>query len=225
MKLAVLFSGGKDSAYALFKAFNAGHGIISLVTIKAKSTDSYMYHLPNIHLTEFAARAMDLPLVIVETPGEKEKELLELEQILRSLKEEKKIEGVLSGAIASQYQKERVDKICQDLSLESVAPLWHKNQLELMNEMLENKFEIIIVGVAAAGLDESFLGRKIDDKLLAELVELNKKYSINIAGEGGEFETLVTNCPMFKKRIKIIETETEWDGSRGELKIKKVELV
>ena len=224
MKLSVLFSGSKDSAYAIFKALEHGHEISTLVTIKAKSVDSYMYHLPNIHLTEYSALAMGLPLIVEESTGEKELELKELKEVLSTLKNENGIEGVLTGAIASQYQKERVDKICKELSLESIAPLWGMNQLKLLQEMLANKFEIVIVGVSAHGLDESFLGKVIDETVLEKLLLLKEKYQINVAGEGGEIETLVTDCPLFKKKINILESKIEWNGSRGELKIKKVKL-
>ena len=225
MRVAVLFSGGKDSAFALFKAIKEGHEPVILVTMKSKRKDSFMYHVPNIHLTESCAYALKMPLIVGETSGEKEKELEDLKEILQDLKEMEDIEGVVSGAIASQYQKERVDKICQELGLESIAPLWQKDQLSLIKEMLACEFKIMIVGVFAGGLDESWLGRIIDDTAIEDLKKLQEKYSISFVGEGGEFESLVLDCPLYKKALEIEQSKTHWDGVRGEMEIKKVKLV
>ncbi len=225
MKLAALFSGGKDSVYALHCAKQQDHSIECLVTIHSTYKNSYMYHLPNIQLTELSAQAMDLPLLIGKTSEGKEKELGILKEILLELKEKIGINGIVSGALASEYQKKRVDRIAFELGLKSLAPLWHCNQLQLLEEMLKTKLEIIIVGVYAAGLNENWLGRKLDWKSLAELKKLKEKFNISLAGEGGEFETLVTNAPFFKKRIKIKKAVKKWDGVRGELEIKKAILV
>ncbi len=224
MKVCVLFSGGKDSTFALMKAKDEGNEIACLVTIKSRRNDSYMYHLPNIHLTELLAKALDLPIVFAESSGEKEKELIELEKILKDAKNSFKIEGVVSGAIASSYQKERVDKICSDLGLKSIAPLWHRNQKELLEEMIESRMKIIFVGTYAAGLDEKWLGRVLDKNALRDLIEVEKKYKINLSGEGGEFESLVIDCPLFSKKLNVLESETEIKGLKTELKIKKAEL-
>ncbi len=225
MRLACLFSGGKDSTFALFNALKQGHSIAALVSIKSPASDSFMYHLPNIHLTEKAAAAMEMPLVVGEAEKGKEAELWVLKELLGELKEKQKIEGVLTGAIASNYQKKRVDLICKKLKLQHIAPLWHREQAALMLEMLQNGFKIMVTAVAAHGLDEKWLGRIIDENALHELVELQGKFSVNPAGEGGELESLVLDCPLFKKKIMVLESEKRWDGVRGELVIKKVDLV
>ena len=225
MKLACLFSGGKDSCYALFNAVNQNHSVVSLVSIKTKDTESYMYHLPNIHLTEKAAEAMDLPLVIGEAKKGKEAELWVLYELLADLKEREGIEGVLTGAIASEYQRKRIELLCKKLKLEHVSPLWGRNQNELLQEMLQHRFSTMVVAVAAKGLDEKWLGRILDETALGELTKLQEKFSLNPAGEGGELETLVVDCPLFKKKISIAESEKQWDGVRGELIVKKAELV
>ncbi len=224
MKLLVLYSGGKDSTYAIFKALGQGHSIECLLTMLPERKDSYMYHVPNIEITEFGALAMDYPLIYCDTTGEKEKELIELEQAISDLKKERGIEGVLTGAVASKYQAERIGKIAEKLGLKCVNPLWDRNNIGLLEEMVSEKFKIMVVGVYAGGLDETWLGKVIGEKEILELKGLNEKYSISPIGEGGEIETLVTDCPLYKKRIEIIESKKEFDGARGELKIKKVEL-
>ncbi len=224
MRVAVLFSGGKDSTYALYLAKKQNHQVISLVTIKPKNPDSYMYHSLNTDLTRQMAEAADLPLVIAETKGEKEKELKELKQVLADLKKQKKIEGVVAGAVASNYQKERLEKICKGLKLKLIVPLWHKNQEQLLKEILKEKFTVIVTGIYAGGLKEEWIGKELDKKNIEKLIQLSKKFRFSLIGEGGELETLVIDCPLFKKKLKIVDAEKKWDGMRGEFIINKVEL-
>lgn len=213
MKLAALVSGGKDSLFAAHIMHSQGFEIRYLVALLPEREDSYMFHRPNVHLTQHQAQVMGIPLLTKSTKGEEEKELRDLKEIIGSAKDE--IEGVVSGALFSEYQKQRIDVVCEELRLVSFAPLWHKNPEMLLREMLEAGFEIIITAVAAQGLNESWLGRRIDEKCIEELKELNKKYKIHISGEGGEFETLVLDMPMFREKLEITKARKEWDGVRG----------
>ena len=224
MRLAALFSGGKDSTYALFLALKT-HEIKYLVTIFPESKESWMFHHPCVELTSLQAEAMGIEQIIQKTRGEKEKELEDLKKALERIKDE--IDGVVSGAIQSEYQKTRIDRVCKELKLKSLAPLWHRDAEQLLKEEIEEGFEIIMTGVFTEGLDESWLGRKIDLKVVEELKELKKKYGINLAGEGGEFETLVLDCPLFEKKIEILEAEKNWDGETngGYLIVKSARLI
>lgn len=221
MRLAALVTGGKDSILALYKAQKIGHNIKVLATMIPKRSDSYMFHFPNIHMTDYISKALEIPLVKAETSGIKEKELDDLKQLLASLD----IDGVVTGAIESSYQKERIDRICNDLGLKSIAPLWQKDPKGIMNELISLKFQVIIVGVSAYGLDQSWLGVEITQAKLEQLFELNKKYQISLVGEGGEYESLVLDAPIFKKRIEIIEAKTNYDNTSGVLLIKKAKLI
>lgn len=223
MKAAVLFSGGKDSTMAAYKAIEEGWDVEYLVSMFSDNPDSYMFHVPNINLTELSSKAMGIPLLTAKTHGEKEKELDDLKRVLNELKE-KGIEGIFAGALASTYQKSRIDNICNELGLESHAPLWHRDPQEYMEEIINLGFEVIITSVSAEGLDESWLGKKIDMDLLDEIIKLNKKYGMHMAFEGGEAETMVLDCPLFKKRIKIVEAENIWDRDSGYYLIKKAFL-
>jgi len=223
MKAAVLFSGGKDSTMASYKAIKDGWNVKYLVSMISENPESYMYHTTNIHLTELSAQAMGIPLIKAGTKGEKEKELDDLKKVLSDLKEEG-INGIFTGALASSYQKSRIDKICNDLSLHSCSPLWHRDPQEYMEEIIASEFEVILVSVSAEGLDESWLGKRIDEELLEELLLLHEKYGMHLAFEGGEAETLVLDCPIFKKRIKILKTEKIWEMDNGYLNIKKAFL-
>ncbi|MFB6300809.1 MAG: diphthine--ammonia ligase [Halobacteriales archaeon] len=225
-----LFSGGKDSSWALYQALEAGHDIARLVTVHPEE-DSYMYHVPATRLTALAAESIGIPLVEVD-PGELnadaatdagtqgDRELEPLEAALESLAEELGgIAGVTAGAVASTYQTDRIQAMCDRLGAELFAPLWQEDPTTLATAMLDAGFEITIIQVAAAGLDADWLGRSLDTEALTELQSLNDRYGVHILGEGGEFETLVTDGPHMRRPIEL-EYGIEWDGTRGRLTIK-----
>jgi ABC transporter with metal-binding/Fe-S-binding domain ATP-binding protein len=223
MKLAALLSGGKDSLYAAYLAKKQGHEIKFIVSILSENAESYMFHVPNIDLVSAQAEAMGLPLIEKRTKGQKEEELNDLRDVLSGIKG---IDGVVSGALASNYQKTRIDKLCKELKLESVAPLWQINQETYLKNLIKDGFNAVIVAVAAPPLDEKWLGKSLNEQTVGELVALNKKHGISLVGEGGEFDTFVTDCPLFRKKIEIIDSEKVWDKKTrsGQLEIKKVKL-
>jgi len=222
MKLGVLFSGGKDSCLATWIAKKEGYEISCLISIQSSNKNSFMFHTPSILSTRNQAKAMRIPLIVQETPGEKEFELEDLESVIARAHKKFKIEGIVTGAVESVYQSSRIQKICNKLNLECFNPLWQKNQKELLYDLVKNNFEVIVVGVFAEPLNDKFLGRKIDEKFIKEMEELEKKYKINPAGEGGEYETFVLNCPIFKEKLEIKSFEDfgEKNSWRRELEIK-----
>jgi ABC transporter with metal-binding/Fe-S-binding domain ATP-binding protein len=219
MKLAALISGGKDSSFAIYRALQEGHEITNLITIVPADEDSYMFHSANIHLTRLISEACGIPLTSMASSGEKEKELEDLQKALRSVR----VDGVAVGAIASEYQASRVRSICDKLGLTMYAPLWHKEPESLLREMIRY-MDIRMVKVAAAGMDESWLGRRFDERMIEDLKALNRKYRVHIAGEGGEYETLVLDAPYFRKRINLLETENMWRGDHGVMRVLRAEL-
>lgn len=226
MKLAVLFTGGKDCLYAAYLAKKQGHEIICLITLQSENPDSYMFHTPAIELTALQAEALNLPHIIGQTTGLKEKELIDLEKIMAKAHESFSFEGIVTGALFSTYQKSRIEKICDKLKLKAISPLWHKPQEEEVKELLQNGFEFIFTAIAGEGLDKSWLNRKITFKELEKLKKLQEKYNFNVAGEGGEFESLVLDCPLFKKRLIIESFEVKEDGKNtARIIVKKAKLV
>jgi ABC transporter with metal-binding/Fe-S-binding domain ATP-binding protein len=203
MKLGVLFSGGKDSTFATFLAKKERYDIACLITIISENKESFMFHTPSISKTEKQAEIMGIPLVVGKTKGEKEIELEDLRKAVEKAKEKYGIEGIITGAVESVYQSSRIQKICNELDLWCFNPLWQKDQIELLEDLIKNKFEIIITGVFAYPFDEKWLGKKVDKKFIEDMKKLNEKYKINPAGEGGEFETFVLNCPLFKRELKV----------------------
>ncbi|MBS3782024.1 MAG: TIGR00289 family protein [Candidatus Thermoplasmatota archaeon] len=219
MRYAALFSGGKDSSLALWKAQSLGLNVDHLVTVYPERNDSYMFHKPNLHLIPDLAKSIGIELVKVKTSGEKEKEVEDLQFELKNLD----VSGLITGAVASKYQMERIEKMSEELSLDVYAPLWNMSQHNLLEELLKNGFKTIIVSVSALGLDEGWLGKQIDESCIKELEKLNDKYGINISGEGGEYETLVLEAPNYNHNFKVTEKSKKWDGKRGELVVKKLE--
>jgi len=221
MKVASLFSGGKDSVFAIYITEQYGWDITHLISIYPENKDSWMYHSINIQLTEILSKALTIPLITKQTKGEKEKELESLKEILTTLD----IDGVISGAIASEYQRTRIEQICHTLNIKSFTPLWHKDQTELLNEMIRAGFHIKIVGISAEGFDETWLGKTIETETIKELKNLGKIYGINVAGEGGEFETLVVDGPIFTKKLKLKETKKHWKRDHGQLLVHNAILI
>jgi ABC transporter with metal-binding/Fe-S-binding domain ATP-binding protein len=223
-----LFSGGKDSSWALHRAIERGLGVEWLVTVHPEG-DSYMYHVPAIELAALAAESIGIALVTVEPDdfgaesatdagAQGDAELEPLETRLRELDAELRdgIRGVTAGAVESKFQTSRIEAMCERLEVELFAPLWGEDPGTLAAAMLDAGFEIRVVQVAAAGLDESWLGRGLDRDALAELRALNEAYGVHVLGEGGEYETLVTDGPHMDRPIEL-EYDVEWDGTRGRL--------
>jgi len=221
MRLCLLFSGGKDSCYA---GWLAREEIVCLASVFSSNPHSFMYHTPNIRLTKLQAKAMKLPLVFVESEGRKEKEISDLRKLLELAKKKYKIEGVVTGAINSIYQNTRVQRVCRRLGLWCFNPLWQIDQEEYLKKLIKAKFKVIISGVFSYPFNESWLGRKLDSETAKELISLKRKYKINPAGEGGEFETFVVDGPIFKKPIKIDKARTEFENYSGRLIIEKAHL-
>jgi ABC transporter with metal-binding/Fe-S-binding domain ATP-binding protein len=225
LKAGVLFSGGKDSTYAAFLARQRGDELVCLITLSPVRSDSYMFHYPNISWTPMQAESMRLPQVTLETKGVKEEELVDLKKAVETAKEDFSVESVYTGALASVYQKSRVERICDELGVKAVSPLWQIDPVTHLTNLTANRFEVIMTGVAALGLDESWLGRALDMDAIRDLAELHAKYGVNPGLEGGEGETFVLDCPLFDRRIQVTSSKKHWKGDAGYLEILDAHLV
>jgi len=220
MRVAVLATGGKDSTLALHRILNMGHEVKYLVSMTPQKKDSWMFHYPNIHLMNLFAEAVGIPLIQGETSGDKEVEVEDLKRLVAKLD----VDGLVSGTIASNYQKARIEEICKQLKLKCLTPLWQENPTKILKEILDLKFEVIITGVYAYGFSKEWLGRKLDAETVQALAELNKRFGVSLVGEGGEYETLVLDAPIFRKRLRILEAEKVWEGQSGYFLVKKAVL-
>jgi len=222
MKTAVLFSGGKDSCLALKYALKSSD-VVCLITIISENPASYMFHTPNIDLAEKQAETIGLPIIAQKTKGIKEDELKDLEKAIKEAKKKYDIEALFTGAVASNYQASRIQKICSNLNIKCINPLWGKDQIEILEDVIKNKFEVMVIGVFALGMGR-FLGRKIDKKFIEDIKDLHDKYRVNPAGEGGEFESFVLDAPFFKKKIIIKSSHERGEQDSKILKIDKVKF-
>lgn len=202
-RLGALISGGKDGWYAAFIQQQKNYSIACLILIESKNPDSFMFHTPNIQLVKKQSTASGIPLIIGKTTGKKEAELKDLKKTIQKAQKKFKLDGIVNGALLSNYQRERIEKICDELGLKVFSPLWQKNQLQELHELLQNRFEAVFSSVAAQGFNEKWLGKKITAETIQQLENLQKQLGINPAGEGGEFETLVLDCPLFEKKLVI----------------------
>lgn len=216
-RAAVLFSGGKDSVYATYIAQQQSIDVAGTMTMIPSASDSYMFHVPNARLAPVISGAMGLPNLSIEIrEGEDE-----LDALGRGI-EEYGADTVITGAIASDYQMFRVNLVCEPLGVKVMSPLWHKSQEALLREIVGAGFDVRMVCAAAEGLDERWLGRRLDEKAIDELVAISKKRYIHIGGEGGEFETIVLDGPNFKRRLEPVSFFSSWKGSAGSLRIEAV---
>lgn len=226
MRLAALFSGGKDSTYAIYLAKRAGHSIECLISIHPAADDSPLFHYPNSEMTRYLAQAMQTPLVSVPAQGRsKEEEAEVLDKAVAKAKDIYDIEGIINGGIASNFQKQVFEAVCKKYNLQPIAPLWGTDPEKYMHELLNNKFSVIIVGVSAMGLEKEWLGKTIDSESLDRLAALSRKHGFNLAFEGGEAETLVLDCPLFPKKLEVKSARMHWDGQRGIFEIQEAELI
>ncbi len=225
MKVAVLFSGGKDSTYSIYKAKEDGHQVECVATIFPQSYESELLHYPNIHLTKLQAEAMNLPQISIEVDSTNpNSEESTLEEIISRAKENFNVEGIVHGGILSEFQRKRFEQVSNNLGVTLISPLWKQNQKEYMKNLLKLKFHFLIISATSGGLDESWLGKKITDDDLVTLENLSEKHGFNLSFEGGEAETFVIDCPLFSYPIKIQKFKKIWDGYRGRFEIEEAKL-
>ena len=247
MRVAILASGGKDSTYAAWWAGLQGWEVVSLVTVLVRGEDSMMFQLQNSWIAGLQAYSIGTSWKPVFSDGEEEKEIVDLEMALcgngnvtlsienvwpegveipKDLEIHKgplEIDGLVVGALRSDYQKTRIERMCERLGIRSFCPLWHKDQFEHMESLVEHGFEVVFTSVSTEGMDERWIGSKLDEDTLNELKEASREFRFNLDGEGGEFETIVTDAPHMKRKI-LLDGEVIWHGSRGVLELKSCRL-
>ena len=227
MRLAALYSGGKDSTFSIFKAKQAGHDIACLISMRPSSDESLLFHYPNTWLTDLLANAMHTPLASFRVDkASKDAEIQALNRAIISAKSMYNIDGIVHGAISSNFQNRLIRTICDKNGLETIAPIWNIEVHAYMDELLSQEFHVIFVSVSAMGLERCWLGKSLDRPSLVKLSSLSRKFGFNLAFEGGEAETLVVDCPLFaKQRISIDKSRVHWDGQRGIFEILEASLI
>ena len=247
MKVGVLTSGGKDSAYSAWWAQMQGWEVVALITVKIEEEDSMMFQLNGTHISAFQSISMNIPWLPVKSKGVAEVEVNDLKEALEGKYNNMKtfeeiwpneiskprniqiidgkieIDALITGALRSDYQKTRIERMCNEIGIKSFCPLWHKNSEEHMKSLLKHGFEIKFVSVSCEGLDSSWLGETLTSARLEELIFLSKKYRFNLDGEGGEFETITVDGPHMERRINCCGTPIFTSG-RGVWEIESMNI-
>lgn len=244
LRVVALISGGKDSCFNMMECVKQGHEIVALANLRPKAKDeldSYMYQSVGYQGIGLYAEAMELPLFQQDIEGKPVNtefeykptdgdEVEDLYILLKRIREQVPFDAISVGAIFSDYQKVRCESVCERMGgLQMLAYLWHREQAPLLKEMIDSGIEAIIIKVAAMGLLPSkHLGLRLDE-IYPHMVEMEKKYGLNVCGEGGEFESFTLNCPLFKKKIVLdsVESVTHSDDAFapvGYLKFTKMHL-
>lgn len=220
MRLAALFSGGKDSTYAIYLMEQQGHSVSTLVSVIPSDPHSMVFHTPNLHLLPKMAEAMGRSMVTVRSDGTEDGDLEAMARALSLIR----VDGVVTGAIASDYQWDRINWVCERLGLRVFSPLWRKEQGALMSDLISSGVRAVVVAVMAEGLGPEWLGRPLDKGALSDLLELRRTQGVNPSGEGGEYESLVVDSPLHWKRLELVEVERSVSRDQGRLMVRKLEL-
>jgi len=230
LKLCALLSGGKDSNYALYKAFKEGHEISCIVVVKPRKEDSWLFHSVYPELAVLQAQSMGLQdkVYVVEVSGEKDLELIEFVEFMRRLRRIVEFDGIVSGAILSKYQLRRFDYVARSLGVQLYTPLWGLNQEIYLRNLVREGFIFIITKISTMGLPREFMLRPITSEHVEKIIELSRRYGFNPAFEGGEAETLVVDAPYFNYSLclegevvslsefeHILKLSRYWLGAKG----------
>ena len=216
MKLIILLSGGKDSTFNMMHAVALGHEVIALANLhpctSGMELDSWMYQSVGSEMIPTLAECLGIPLFRMEIEGSAlnsnadytithEDEVEDLYRLLYEIKSKfPQVQGVASGAILSNYQRVRVENVCKRLGLQSFAFLWQMNQQSLLESMIQSELNAVLIKTASIGLNETHLGKDIKE-MYPHLIQMHDKYGVHICGEGGEYETLTLDCPLYLKQI------------------------
>lgn len=225
MRLAALFSGGKDSAYSILRAVHQGHKVACLITASPRSEESMLFHHPNVWITKLQSESMGLEQIFVQSEADNPAaEKTVLEEALREAARAYDVRGAVHGGIRSDFQRRNFEDACRTAGLKVVSPLWHERPERYIRNLLRDGFEFMITGVSADGLDQRWLGATIDFKKLDELERLARRFGFSPDFEGGEAESMVVDCPLFSRRIRIDASRITWDGVRGRFEITEATL-
>ena len=237
MRVAVLCSGGKDSTYATWWSIMRGWDVRALVTLCVTGDDSMMFQTGGVCVAGLQSASSEIPWLPIISDGIEEEEVLDLQRGLSGETEPAKdfksfwpdnwdsegivlhegkleIDALVSGALRSDYQRTRIERMCSRLGIKSFSPLWHHDPDDHIRSLPSHGFDVRLSSVSSDGLDSKWLGRKLGFSEVDELIGISSEFRFNADGEGGEYETLVLDSPHMKRRI-VLEGEMSWERDRG----------
>ena len=213
MRVAALLSGGKDSVAAVEVAQGFGWDVVGAVVLRPAADDAWMFHTPALDVVAGVAECLGLPLMEAKVRTGQAEEVEDLEAALKAAQATWGLDGVVSGALASEYQRTRIEAVGHRLGLKTFAPLWHKDLQAYLHGLLEADWDIRFSRTAADGVPNAWCGQRLD----AAKVDAMRTHKArpHVAGEGGEFETLVLDAPHYKRRLVVDEAQVEATASRA----------
>ena len=220
MKIVAAWSGGKDSCFACYKAIQEGHEVVNLLIMMSDLSISN-FHMIRSDMLDAQSQAIGIPIVKwTTTPDTYEQEF---KKALLQMKA-KGVEGIVTGDVfdVALHEAGWLDRICKEVGLTPVRPLWHRDTQQILEEFINAGFKATVVRIITNLLSMDWLGREINKKFLDDLLELG---TVDPCGENGEFHTFVTDGPLFKKqRIEILESEKVKLNGNARLVIKRFEI-
>jgi uncharacterized protein (TIGR00290 family) len=195
------WSGGKDGCFACYLALGEGYKISYLVNFISQEFNRVSFHGTEARLIQLQSQTIGIPLLQKETTWDGYEQ--EFKEAVQSLLPNG-IKGMVFGDIYTQEHKDWVERVCGELGIEAIEPLWNKSTEKVLTDFIDAGFEAIIVSAKAELIDGDWIGRRVDRKFLAYL----KAKNIDSCGENGEYHTLVVNGPLFSRRIEIVESRT-----------------
>ncbi|MCW3996943.1 MAG: diphthine--ammonia ligase [Candidatus Bathyarchaeota archaeon] len=207
MKVVALWTGGKDSALACYKAIKGGHKVAHLVTFLWQTPSS----AHDLELIKLQSEALGIPFLWFKL----EKPYFEAyKEAMIALKKEYGIEAIVTGDISyvDSFHGSWIDEVCEDTGIKVIKPLWGLKRSEILSELLSSGFKVIFTCVKQPWFSESWLGRTMDKQSVQELGELNERYGVDMCGEIGEYHTMTLDAPLFKRAIEISHSTKEHIG-------------
>jgi len=222
MTVTALVSGGKDSIYSAYLADTQGWPVDELVTVVPEEPEAMMFHTPNLGLVGLQARAWGKSHRTVAVRGRGEA------NELKALREA--VEGatgpIVTGAIQSSYQWARLLRVADAVHRRVFAPLWRVAPARVVREEVAAGLDIRLVHLAAEPLTPDLLGRRLDLPMIEEIERRSRSVRlVNVAGEGGEFESLVVDAPFFAERLEMESVDRLVNGATSSLRVERARLV
>ncbi len=213
MRVVAMLSGGKDSVAAVEVAQGFGWDVVGALVLRPAQDDAWMFHTPALDVVAGVAQCLGLPLLEASVRAGPEQEVVDLETALDDARREWDLDGVISGALASEYQRTRIDAIGHRLGLKTFAPLWHKDPVIYLRGLLAGGYDLRFTRTAAEGVPNAWCGQVLDAAKLAALQA--HKARPHVAGEGGEYETLVLDAPHYERRLVVDSAHVQATASRA----------
>jgi len=219
MKVVASWSGGKDSCFACYKAIQEGYDVSQLLIMMSDPSTSN-FHMISSELLDAQSQAIRIPIVKWTTTPETYEQ--DFKKALLQMKA-KGVEGVVTGDVydVALHEAGWLDRICKEVGLKPVKPLWHRDTQQILNEFINEGFKATVVRVKTDVLGMEWLGRQVNKEFFNDLLKLG---TVDPCGERGEFHTFVTDGPLFKKRLEILEGKKTVLNGYGRFEIKRFEI-